>query len=102
MATSQAHSTLPKSVLDGVYRTIDPILAVRANGKGVCSSKTRTERQQFYLQMVAQLWELGFRIRKLDSLAGKHVAALMNHWHQQGVSVGTLHTRRSMMNVDAR
>jgi len=98
MATSQAHSTLPKSVLDGVYRTIDPILALRANGKGVCSSKTRTERRQFYLQMVAQLWELGFRIRKLDSLAGKHVAALMNHWHQQGVSVGTLHTRRSMMN----
>ena len=99
MATSLADKTLPKSVRDGVLRTIDPHLKQRANGKGVCSRKMRDERRQFYLLMTAQLWELGFRIRKLESLAGKHVEALMAFWHEQGIVAGTLHTRLSMMNV---
>ncbi|NHC07896.1 integrase domain-containing protein [Azonexus fungiphilus] len=98
MANSFAQGTLPKSVQDGVYRTIDPILNLRANGKGLCSRKTKDERRLFYPLMVAQLWELGYRIRKLESLAGKHVTALMQHWHKQGLSAGTLHTRRSMIN----
>lgn len=98
MAVSKAQLTLPKIVIDGVHRSIDPILSARAKGKGVCSSKTRDERRQFYLLMVADLWKLGFKIRKLESLSGKHVTALMEHWHQQGVCAGTLHTRRSMIN----
>jgi len=98
MATALAYSKLPKAVLDGVYRTTDPILNARADGDGTCSRKTRDERRQFYAQMVAQLWELGYKIRKLESLAEKHIAALMHYWHQQGLSAGTLHTRRSMMN----
>ena len=44
MSESLAKKKLPKSVVDGVHRTIDPFLRLRANGKGVCSSKTRTER----------------------------------------------------------
>ena len=41
MSVSLAKQILPKSVIDGVYRTIDPFLRQRANGKGVCSAKTR-------------------------------------------------------------
>jgi integrase len=99
MSESLAKRMLPKSVADGVYRTIDPFLRIRANGKGVCSSKTRTERRQFYLRIVAELWQLGMRIRRLESLAEKHVEALMAHWRANGIGVGTLHTRLSMISV---
>ena len=97
MTIALAHKTLSKSVRDTIDRTIFPILDDRASGKGPCSSKTREERRQFYHLMVAQLWEQGFKIRKLENLAGKHVTLLMNLWHEQGICAGTLHTRRSMM-----
>lgn len=99
MAKSLAARVLPKSVMDGVQRTIEPHLRLRANGEGVCSAKMRTERRQFLLMMVAELWELGYRIRKLESLAGKHVEALMAYWHEKGIVAGTLHTRLSMIKV---
>lgn len=99
MAKSLADQVLPKSVIDGVHRTIDPYLRLRAKGDGVCSAKMRTERRQFMLLMVAELWELGYRIRKLESLSSKHVEALMAYWHEKGIVAGTLHTRLSMIKV---
>ena len=99
MSVSLAKQILPKSVIDGVYRTIDPFLRQRANGKGVCSAKTRAERRQFYLRIVAELWDQGLRIRKLESLSEKHVEALMERWHDAGICVATLHTRLSMISV---
>jgi integrase len=99
MSVSLADQILPKAVIDGVHRTIDPFLRQRANGKGVCSSKTRDERQQFYLRIVAELWDQGLRIRKLESLSEKHVESLMERWHDAGICVATLHTRLSMISV---
>jgi site-specific recombinase XerC len=99
MSVSLAKQILPKSVIDGVYRSIDPFLRQRANGKGVCSAKTRAERRQFYLRIVAELWDQGLRIRKLESLSEKHVEALMERWHDAGICVATLHTRLSMISV---
>ncbi len=99
MAKALADRVLPKSVIDGVLRTLDPHLRFRAKGGGVCSAKMRGERRQFMLMMVAELWELGFRIRKLESLSAKHVEVLMAYWHEKGIVAGTLHTRLSMMNV---
>lgn len=99
MTISLADQVLPKAVKDGVMRTIDPHLKMRANGSGVCSTKTRHERQSFYLLMVAQLWQLGFRIRKLESLAGKHVEALMEMWFKNDIAASNLHTRLSMVRV---
>lgn len=49
--------------------------------------------------MFAQLWQLGYRIRKLENLSSKHVEALMAYWHQDGVVAGSLHTRLSMIRV---
>ncbi len=99
MSVSLADQILPKAVIDGVHRTIEPFLRLRANGKGVCSSKTRDERQQFYLRIVAELWDQGLRIRKLESLSEKHIEALMSRWHDAGICVATLHTRLSMISV---
>lgn len=99
MAKSLANKILPKSVKNEVMRTIEPHLRLRANGKGVCSAKMRLERRQTIMMMVAQLWSLGFRIRKLESLSVKHVEALMAYWHSQEMSAGTLHTRLSMLRV---
>lgn len=99
MAKSLANKVLPKSVRDAILRTIEPKLHLRANGSGVCSSNMRHERRQMILQMVAQLWVLGFHIKKLESLAAKHVDRLMAYWHEEGVCVGTLHTRLSKIRV---
>ncbi len=99
MRTSLAEKILPKSVIDDVLRTIDPHVKTRANGKGVCSTKMRYEREKTILLMVAHLWCLGYRIRRLQSLSVKHVECLMTYWHEQKVTAGVLHTRLSMLRV---
>ncbi len=63
---SLAEQILPLPVWVNVMDTIKPHLLKRANGKGICSIKMRYERQNFYLLMVAQLWDMGFRIRRLE------------------------------------
>lgn len=99
MTKSLAETVLPKRIRDGIERTIDPHLRKRASGHGQCSRKMRDERRQFFHMMVAELWQLGYKIQKLESLAQKHVEALMNHWFEKGISAGTLHTRLSMISV---
>ena len=99
MSNSLAQEILPRSIMDPALNTIDPCLRLRARGGGVCSNKMRIERRQFILMMLAELWQLGFRIRKLESLSSRHVEALMTHWHEKGICPGTLHTRLSMMKV---
>ena len=96
---SLAEQILPMAVWTNVMDTIKPHLLKRANGKGVCSVKMRYERQNFYLLMVAQLWDMGFRIRRLESVSNKHVSALLSLWAEQGIGAGTLQTRFSMMRV---
>lgn len=99
MAKSLAEKILPKAVRDCVLRTVDPHVARRANGKGVASYKTQDERRATILLAVAQLWMLGYRIRKLESLSAKHVEALVTYWHEDGLSASMLHTRLSMLRV---
>jgi integrase len=99
MTKSLAEQLLPKAVIDGVNRTIYPYLRQRAKRNGVCSAKMRKERRTFLLAVVAELWELGYRIRGLEALSARHVDALMRHWHQKGIVAGTLHTRLSMIKV---
>ncbi len=99
MSESLADKLVPKAVIDRVLRTIEPFVRQRANGKGVCSSRTRKERTRFYLNMVGRLWDLNFKIRKLESLSEKHVEALLEYWYSQGHVAGSLHTRLSMISV---
>ncbi|MDQ5903179.1 MAG: Integrase [Pseudomonadota bacterium] len=96
---SLADKILPKSVKDAVLRAIDPFIKLRANGKGQCSAKTQEDRRHIYLRCVAELWMLGYRIRKLESLAAKHVECLMTYWHESGHSPSLMHTRLSMLRV---
>lgn len=97
MSNASPQRKLPTPVRNAVLRTIAPYLNQRARKHGICSSKTRKERVQFYLQMTTQLWELGYRIRSPQALSAKHVTALMHHWHAQGLVANTLHTRLSML-----
>lgn len=96
---SLADKILPKSVKDAVLRAIDPFIKLRANGTGQCSAKTQEDRRHIYLRCVAELWMLGYRIRKLESLAAKHVECLVTYWHESGHSASLMHTRLSMLRV---
>ena len=99
MSKSLAKKILPKSVLDEISRTIEPKLLQRANGEGIVSTKMCRERRQMIFLSVAQLWSLGFHIKKMESLSSKHVDALMSYWYSQGISANTLHTRLSTLRV---
>lgn len=98
-ASRKSAEILPWVVRNEINRTIGPHLNERAGGHEVCSAKTRDERVLFAHRMVADLWGLGYRIRKLESLTARHVQALMTYWHEKGIVAGTLHTRLSMINV---
>ena len=97
MKRSQASKILPKVVQDDIERGIDPYLRQRANGDGVCSTKTAKERRMNIRSSIAKLWDLGFKIRKLKSLSAKHINALMSHWLAEGKSPEFLHNRLSLL-----
>ena len=46
---------------------------------------------------VACLWQLGYRIRKLESLDKRHIDALMSNWDAEGKSAEFLHNRVSVL-----
>lgn len=99
MTKSLASKVLPPFVRNAINRSIDPHVTKRADGRGPCSRKTERERRQGIMAAIAQLWELGFHVQKLESLSQKHIEALVHSWHEQGVAAGTLHTRLSMLRV---
>ena len=84
---------LPARVINQFRRVIEPNNHLRSDGKGIASDATRETRANRIMSAMADLWDLGFRIQKPESLAPKHVAALMSHWDRQGDSPGLLHTK---------
>ena len=94
---SLSEKVLPKRLRDDIERVIDPHLRVRANGNGVCSTNTAKDRRAIVHACIAQLWVLGYRITKLDSLAAKHVKALMEFWDDENRSPQFLHNRLSAL-----
>ena len=94
---SLSEKILPKRLRDEIERVISPHLRLRANGNGVCSTNTAKDRRINVHACIAQLWELGFEIKKLDSLCAKHVKALMEYWESDGRSAAYLHNRLSTL-----
>ena len=67
----------------------------RDNRDGGFSTQATRSR---VLDLIAnQLQELGFRRMQQKSLKPKHVNALLTHWRDQGISVGTLKNRLSAL-----
>jgi len=58
---------------------------------------TQATRSRILDLIASQLKELGFRRMQPRSLKPKHVNALINHWQDQGISVGTLKNRLSAL-----
>ncbi len=54
---------------------------------------TQATRSRLLDLIASQLQELGFRRMQSTSLKPKHVDALVAHWQDQGISVGTLKNR---------
>ncbi len=102
MSNRESYSkTLPKRVIDHFRRVINVNNRLRIDGKGIASEATREARANRIMSAMADLWDLGFRIQKPESLAPKHVAALMSHWDRQGDSPGLLHTKLSNLRAFA-
>jgi site-specific recombinase XerC len=58
---------------------------------------TQATRSRILDLIANQLQELGFRRMQPKSLRPKHVNALITHWQDQGISVGTLKNRLSAL-----
>jgi site-specific recombinase XerC len=58
---------------------------------------TQDDRWHMLRLMATQLDELGFRRMQATSLKPKHVNALINRWREQGISIGTLKNRLSVL-----
>ena len=58
---------------------------------------TQATRSRVLDLIASQLRELGFRRMQPKSLKPKHVDALVTHWRNQGISVGTLKNRLSAL-----
>ena len=58
---------------------------------------TQATRSRILDLMASQLQELGYRRMQPRSLKPKHVDALVAHWQDQGISVGTLKNRLSAL-----
>ena len=58
---------------------------------------TQATRSRILDLIANQLQELGFRRMQPKSLKPKHVDALLTHWRNQGISVGTLKNRLSAL-----
>lgn len=60
----------------------------RANRDG--SFSTQATRRRILDRIANQLHELGYKHMQAKSLKPKHIEALVSHWKDQGLSVGTL------------
>src|SRR5690606_13482239 len=58
---------------------------------------TQDDRRHMLGLMATQLDELGFRRMQATSLKPKHVNALIGRWREQGISIGTLKNRLSVL-----
>lgn len=97
--SSLASRILPKRLRDELERILAANVARRANGNGVCSTKTQLERRQTLSLAFGQLWEMGYRIASVGSLGERHVKALVERWDAEGLVPNTLHTRVSVLKV---
>ena len=57
---------------------------------------TQATRSRLLDLIANQLQELGYRRMQSTSLKPKHIDALLAHWREQGISVGTLKNRCSI------
>ena len=68
--------TLPPRVINQFRRVIDSNNQLRSDGKGIASEATREARANRIMSAMADLWDLGFRIQKPESLSPKHICCL--------------------------
>ena len=61
------------------------------------SYSTQAKRSHHLMMMANQLYDLGFHGMKARSLKPKHVDALVKHWMQQELAVGTIKNRMSVL-----
>ncbi len=66
------------------------------------SFSTQATRSRILDLIASQLQALGFRRMQSRSLKPKHVDALVAHWQEQGISIGTLKNRLSALRWWAR
>mgnify|MGYP000181583951 CR=1 FL=1 len=66
------------------------------------SYATQTNRERLLTRIAEQLHTLGYREMRAHSLKPKHVEALLQHWREGDLSVGTIKNRMAALRWWAR
>lgn len=75
------------------------IQAIKASGG---SYKTRYNHTREVLRFVATLRQIGYGVQKWTNITNKHIAAVVNHWRDEKLSVATIKEYLSAVRVAAR
>lgn len=66
--------------------------SVAATCERAVSAKTRRERRVVMRRMLIDLFQGGFKLRRLDNFRGKHARAILSHWVELGLASSTMST----------
>ncbi|PKO71529.1 MAG: hypothetical protein CVU20_06615 [Betaproteobacteria bacterium HGW-Betaproteobacteria-14] len=98
MKTSLAERVLPVAFLTSLDRILEANNKRRASHPGtVCSLETRRERRLILRRCFAELWEIGFRLKRPGALGDRHIQALATRWYEEGLVVASWHNRISIL-----
>lgn len=75
---------------------VDRHAGIRVNGK-VASHRTRELTASVLFAAFGTLAGLGFKIQNPRNLGGRHIEALVHHWHRQGRAVATMQNELSVL-----
>lgn len=98
---SLAERVLPQFLQNQIKRYLIAHNKIRADGEGVASARTQESRSASVLLAYAEIWQLGYHIKKPESLADKHIRALVSSWDKAGRAAASIHTRLSDMRTFA-
>jgi len=71
---------------------------VRENGR-VASHATVTSRSECLKTSFNDLAKLGYKLEVATNLGHRHIEALVQHWHKNGIKIRTIQARLSVLRI---
>lgn len=75
---------------------VDKHGGIRKNG-AVASIRTKQMTAEVLLAICERLWNLGYQLRDIREINGRHVEALIRDWHEQGFAIKTVQNNLSRL-----
>lgn len=88
-------------LMASVAKVLDKYNARNHNGKKVLGGRARIERKNAIFKMFRDLRDMGYRLKHVNGLGGRHVQALVNKWVSEGKSASHIQKNLSFLRTFA-